>query len=157
MLDDLVLGVGGTASSDEGVTVAEDGDGILADVAEPDVGQGAGTLAVDTLEGVGANDDVAEGSTVLEDEDGGVRASVGVGVAGLATVELLVASVERAGDGGRLGERDDAAGAGRDVEGLAHGKASHGGGDDNVGEEHFGVKVVGRSDDRRSFLVKDSE
>lgn len=46
----------------------------LADVTEPDVLQGAGTLAVDALELVRSNDDVAQGCTVLQDEHGVVGA-----------------------------------------------------------------------------------
>ena len=41
MLDDLVLGLLGATADNEGVSGSEDGDGILANVAEPDVGQSA--------------------------------------------------------------------------------------------------------------------
>ena len=47
-----------------------EGDGVLADVLEPDVLEGAGALAVDALGLAGADDDVAEGGAVLEDEHG---------------------------------------------------------------------------------------
>lgn len=43
VLDDLVLGLLGSSADDGGVTGTEDGDGVLADVAEPDVSQCAGT------------------------------------------------------------------------------------------------------------------
>lgn len=46
----------------------------LADITEPDVGQGAGSLAVDALELVLSNDHVAQGCSVLQDEHGTVGA-----------------------------------------------------------------------------------
>jgi hypothetical protein len=60
-LDDLVVGGEGAAA---------DGDGVFADVLEPDIGDGAGAKAVDALGLVGADDDVGDGGAVLEDEDG---------------------------------------------------------------------------------------
>lgn len=48
----------------------------LADIAEPDVGQSAGSLAVDALELVLSNDDVAQGCAVLQDEHGVVIAYI---------------------------------------------------------------------------------
>ena len=65
----------------------------LANVTEPDVLQGAGTLAVDTLELLSTDDDVGESSTVLKDENSVVRSSVGIGVASLSTVVLLVTHI----------------------------------------------------------------
>lgn len=37
VLDDFVAGLGGASALDEGVAGAEDGDGVFADVAKPDV------------------------------------------------------------------------------------------------------------------------
>lgn len=118
VLDDLILGLLRAAALDEGVAVAEEGDGVLADVTEPDVGEGAGALAVDALKLVLADNDVAELGAILEDEDRVGAAGVLVAVARAATVVLLVAAVEGALDDGRGGERDDVAGAGGDFEGL---------------------------------------
>lgn len=154
VLDDLVDGARGAAALDEDVAVAEGGDGIfsvsmsfskklgngghtLAHLAEPDVGQRAGALAVDALELVRADDDIAQAGAVLEDEDGRVGARVGVRVARAAAVELLVAVVDGAADDRGLGEGDDAAGAGGDVEALGRGEGREGGGGGD-GELHGG-------------------
>lgn len=118
MLDDLVLGFLSTTSNNQGITSTKDGDGVLANVTEPDVGQGARTHAVNTLERIGTDDDVGDGSAVLEDEDGIAAASVLVRVTWLATVKLLVRKVDLASDGAGLGERHNVTGAGGDVEGL---------------------------------------
>ena len=136
MLDDLVLGFLSTTSNDQGITSAKDGDGVLANVTEPDVGQGARTHAVNTLERIGTDDDVGDGSAVLEDEDGVGAASVGIRVALVAAVVLAVLEVNLAGDDGRLGERDDGARAGRDVESLRRGKGSNEGRELDSGELH---------------------
>lgn len=69
VLDNLVIGASGTAALDESVTVTLEGEGILADLLPPDVLDGARTLAVNTLNLVGADDDVLEGGSVLKDED----------------------------------------------------------------------------------------
>ena len=140
MLDDLVLGLCGTAALDQDIAGTESGDGVFADITEPDVGQGTSTLAVDALQGVLADDDVGELSAILEDEDGAVAAGVGVAVAGPATVELLVAAVEGAADGGWLGQGDDAAGAGWDVEGLSCAEASQSAEGKGGGELHLELK-----------------
>lgn len=48
-----------------------DRNGILADIFEPHVLDGAATTnAVDTLVLIGANDDITESSTLSKDEDG---------------------------------------------------------------------------------------
>jgi len=44
VLDNFVAGLSGASALDEGVAAAEDGDGVFADVAEPDVCQGAGAF-----------------------------------------------------------------------------------------------------------------
>jgi len=118
VLDDLVFGLCGATALNEDVTVAQCGDGVLADIAEPDIGQSACTLAVDALKCVLANDDVGELGAVIEDEDGAVAAGVVVAVARSATIELAVATVEGATDGGWLGKRNDATHTGWDLEGL---------------------------------------
>lgn len=73
MLDDLVRGVVGTTADDPGLLaglVVLDGDGILADVLEPNVLDGAVAVAVDTLGLVLANDGVLQGSAGTDHEDG---------------------------------------------------------------------------------------
>jgi len=50
VLDDLVGGSLSTSALDEGVSVTLEGESVLADVDPPDVLDGAGTLAVDTLD-----------------------------------------------------------------------------------------------------------
>lgn len=42
----------------------------FADITEPDVGQGAGSLAVDAFELILSNDHVAQGRSILQDEHG---------------------------------------------------------------------------------------
>ena len=69
VLDDLVCGVESTTADDVGSTITLDGDGILADVLEPDKLQRARAQAVNTLTLVGTDDDVAESGTLLEDKD----------------------------------------------------------------------------------------
>lgn len=51
-------------------SITLDGDGILADVLEPDKLQGARAKAIDTLALVSTDDDVAEGGALFENEDG---------------------------------------------------------------------------------------
>lgn len=110
----------------------------LADVTEPNVGQRASTLAVDSLELVLADDDVGDAGAVLQNEDGAVATGVSVGIALPATVELLVSIVLGARDDAGLGKRNDASRAGGDVEGLGRGETSHGGGQSSVDELHCG-------------------
>lgn len=114
----------------------------LADITEPDVLKSAGTLAVNTLQLVGTNDDVGDGSTILKDEDSGSRSSVLVGVASTSTVVLLVSVILGASDGLRLGERDDATNTGWDLQGLGRGHGGQNGSEDGSGELHF-ESVVG--------------
>ncbi|KAF4254368.1 hypothetical protein CNMCM8812_008062 [Aspergillus fumigatus] len=76
VLDDLVVGVAGAAADDAPEDChwrkwkGEREVFTLADVSPPDVLDGAGALAVDTLDLVGADNGVLEGGAVLEDEDG---------------------------------------------------------------------------------------
>lgn len=90
----------------------------FADVTEPDVLEGTGTLAVNTFKSVGSDDDVAQSSSVLEDKDSVGRSSVLVRVAGVATVKLLVAIVLHSRDDADGREGHDTARARGDVEGL---------------------------------------
>jgi hypothetical protein len=124
MLNDLVLGLARTTTLDQRVASTKDGNSILADVAEPDVADRARPFAVDTLERVGADDDVGEGGAVVENEDCAVAASVCVRVAGLSTVELSVAEINAARDDRGRRKRNDVSDAGWDVQGLRGGKCS---------------------------------
>lgn len=68
VLEDLVLGAESTAAGDGGGLAGFlllDGESVLADGGPPDVGQLAGAHAVDTLNLVGADDDVGERGTGL--------------------------------------------------------------------------------------------
>ena len=79
----LVLSVESTTAVDLGgraSLLVLDGESVLADGRPPDVGQSAGTLAVDTLDLVGSNDDVGDAAALLDLED-----SVGVATLGLAS------------------------------------------------------------------------
>lgn len=60
--------------------------------------EGAGTLAVDTLDLVGTDDDVLEGGTVLELEDGVLVTALGLASALNTTAVGLEATVEGALD-----------------------------------------------------------
>jgi hypothetical protein len=108
----------------------------LANVTEPHVPQGAGTLAVNSLELTRANNDVGQGSTVLKNENGILASSVLVGVAGATTVILSVAQVHVAGDRAGLGERDDRSDSGRDVQSLRCGETCQSRGGKDVLEQH---------------------
>lgn len=91
LLEHLVLGLEGTAAGDGSglpVSLLLDGEGVLADGAPPDVGQGAGPEAVDTLDLVGADNHVGEASTVLDLEDGIAVAALLLTGTGNATVVL---------------------------------------------------------------------
>lgn len=136
VLDDLVLGSAGTATSDNGIAATDNGDRIFADVTEPDVPQSAGSLTVNTLECVGTDNDVRERSTVCEDEDGVFIAGVSISVAGPATVELLVAHVHSASDRAGTGERDDVARTSRDRKSLGRCHASGKSEEDDL-RDHF--------------------
>jgi hypothetical protein len=68
-LDDLVGGVEGTATTDDGSSgLLLQSDSVLTDVLEPDILESARALAVDTLSLARADNDVAESGTVFEDE-----------------------------------------------------------------------------------------
>jgi hypothetical protein len=123
----------------------------LADIAEPDVGQGAGSLAVDTLKLVLSDDDVAQGCSILQDEHGTVRAysirficlnsllgghtSIIITVAGATTIELPVSQIDTAGDHTGRRQRDDVTHARGDVESLGTGNANEA--EDDSAGVHF--------------------
>lgn len=72
MLHDLVRGVVGTTTNDVRLLaglVVLDGDGVFADIFEPDVFQVARSVTVDPFGLVFADDDVAESSTRAKQED----------------------------------------------------------------------------------------
>jgi hypothetical protein len=124
VLNDLVGSRLSTSALDEGVTVTLQGKSVLADIDPPDVLDGAGALAVDTLDLVLADDGVLEGSAVLDDENGIRVATLSLTSAGDATAVGLKTTVESAGDGLRLGELDGALGAGdRNAGTLLHGES----------------------------------
>lgn len=94
----------------------------LADGLPPDVADGAGTHAVDTLDLVSADDGVAQAGTVLEDEDSIGLATLAA-AAGNTTAVGLQATVEGASDVLRLAERLSASGGGDGQTALAAGDA----------------------------------
>lgn len=142
MLDDLVLGAAGTTANDGGVAVTLEGESVLADSSPPDVVDGAGALAVDTLDLVGTDDGVLEGSAVLEEEDGVLVATLSLASALDATAVGLHATIEGALDGlsgligdGALGGGDGEGGALLDGTEVVGGGLGAGGGDDGRGRE----------------------
>lgn len=152
VLQDLVLGAVGTAALDVGGVAGVlvlDGEGVLADGAPPDVLEGAAALAVDTLDLVGADDDVAQRAALLDLEDGVRVAALGLAGAVDAAVVDEHASVEglAGGDGLDVGQ-GGGAGRGGDVEALldvaglgGRGDLRLGGGDgaDGQGSDENGV------------------
>jgi len=70
VLDNLVIGVLCTTAIDRASSgFLLDCDCVFADVLEPNVGQSAGTQAVNTFSLVGTNHDVRELSTIFQEED----------------------------------------------------------------------------------------
>lgn len=145
MLNNLVLSSLGTSTLDEGVTVTLDGESVLADVNPPDILDGAGTLAVDTLDLVCmllarvsqsdnarlalSDDSVLERCAVLKNENGVSIATLRLTSAGLATAVGLHATVEGARDGLSLLVGDRALGGGdRNGGTLLHSKSLSRGG-----------------------------
>lgn len=92
MLDDFVIGILCTTTDDQDIAVAESRDGVLADIAEPNVADSAFAHAVDTLQGVGTDDDVLESRTILENKDSVLGTSIAL-TALHATVKFAVAEV----------------------------------------------------------------
>jgi hypothetical protein len=116
VLDDLVLSGLSTSALDHGIAITLEGQSILADVDPPDVLDGAGTLAVDALDLVLANDGVLESATVRDLEDGVLVSTLCLASARDTTAVSLHASIESASDymgrlvgnralGGRDGKR----------------------------------------------------
>ncbi|KAJ8116580.1 hypothetical protein OPT61_g2028 [Boeremia exigua] len=152
VLDDLVLSASGTTTGDGGVTVLLEGESVLADGGPPDVLESAGTLAVDTLNLVLADDDVLESGTVSQREDGVRIATLGLTSAADTTAVGLQATVEGArdlldfleglgalaggdGDAGALGQAGEAARSLVGGAGGGHGGESQDGSSD--GSLHF--------------------
>ena len=125
----------------------------FANVSEPHVLKSACTLAVNTLELVGSDDNVRKCCAVLEDEDSSIRSAIkklvycfwgveksdlpiSVRVTLASTVELLVSKVLHTGDGGRLAQGNNATRAGWDLESLCGSKARKEGGNGDS-ELHF--------------------
>jgi hypothetical protein len=69
-LTHLVRSTLGSSSDDGSITVSLQAQGVLADLGPPDVLDGTGSLAVDTLDLVGTDDGVLQAGSALEDEDG---------------------------------------------------------------------------------------
>lgn len=84
------------------ISIALDAQGVFADGRPPDVLDGAGALAVDALDLVGADDGVLEGGAVLELEDGVGVAALGLPRALDAAAVRLHAAVEGLVGGDRL-------------------------------------------------------
>lgn len=117
----LVLSVESTATVDLGGRASLlllDGEGVLTDGRPPDVGQGASTLAVDTLDLVGSNDDVGDAASLLDLEHSVGVATLRLASALDATVEHNHTTIEGLASGNGLGSRQGR-GAGRGREGAA--------------------------------------
>lgn len=125
----------------------------------------AGSLAVDTLNLVLANDDVLESSAILDHEDSVLVTTLDLASAANTTAVGLHATVEDTADllgglegngtlGGRDGKRSTLAKS-KGIVGGGNGRASSGeassGSNDGDGELHFDAKKKG---DRKWFGVK---
>lgn len=111
----LVISVESTTTNDLGgraSLLVLDGESVLADGRPPDVGQSASTLAVDTLDLVGADDDVGDAAALLDLEDSVGVATLRLAGARDATVEHDHATIEGLASGNGLGSRQGR-GAGR--------------------------------------------
>ena len=105
VLDNLVVGTVGTTTDDVGcvtIVLLLDRKGVLADSAPPDVGDGAGTLAVNTLDLVGSNDDVGQRAALLDLENGVRVATFILARAVNTTVVHVHSTVERLARGDRV-------------------------------------------------------
>lgn len=118
MLDNFVNSVLCSPADNERITRAKDGDCIFADITEPDVGQVARAQAVNAFKRVSTNNDIGDGRAILEDENSILAASIVIRVAWVATVELLVAKILVSSDDARLGQCDDVARSGRDIQSV---------------------------------------
>lgn len=81
---------------------------------------------MDAFKLAGSDDDVRDASTIGEDEDCAVTSGVVVSVAVSTAVEFLVAEILGAGDCRWRAQRDDAATASRDVQGLSAAQSEEG-------------------------------
>lgn len=126
----------------------------LADCGPPDVLECAGTLAVDTLNLVLANDDVLKSGTVSQREDGVRVTALSLTSAADTTAVGLEATVERAGNLLGLGESLSAGGGGDGesgalveaeevVGGLVGRDGSGGGGESQDGSSDGSLHVDG--------------
>lgn len=118
VLNNLVNSIGCSTTDNKSVTSAEDGNGIFADVTEPDVGQRARAQAVDTLERIGADDNIGDGGAVLQNEDGILAASVIVRVTLVTTVKLFVSEVNGTCDDASFWQRNDFADTSGNVQNM---------------------------------------
>lgn len=159
VLHNLVGSGLGTSALDHGVAVSLDGESVLTDIDPPDVLDGAGSLAVDTLNLVLADDGVLQGTAGLDGEDG-IRVTALILTSALDTTAVgLHATVKGARDDvrrlvgdGALGGWDGESGTLVQVEACrsggsrASGDGGHEGGDggsDGDGELHFVGWLVG--------------
>lgn len=69
MLDDLISGFVGTTANNIGCAAALDGDGILADVLEPNEFESARSKAVHAFTLIGANNDVSKLRPIFKDKN----------------------------------------------------------------------------------------
>jgi len=69
VLNDLVFSARGTTAGDDGVSIALESEGVLADGGPPNVGEGACTHTVNSFDLVLADDGVLQSSAVLKDKD----------------------------------------------------------------------------------------
>lgn len=110
VLENLVLGSEGATRGDGGGlagVLVLDGESVLANSRPPDVVESAATVAVDTLDLVGSDDDVGELGALLEDEDGVRVTTFGLASAGDTAVESLHATIEGGTSGDGLGSLED--------------------------------------------------
>lgn len=92
MLYDFVLRMLCASANDESITFTGEGNSILADIAEPDVANCAGALAVYALEGSISNNHILERCFILKNKHSIFRAGVFVSAVH-AAVEFLVVEV----------------------------------------------------------------
>jgi|SRR5690242_3020862 len=124
----------------------------LADCGPPDVLESAGTLAVDTLNLVLANDDVLERSTVSKVEDGVGVTTLSLTGAANTTAVGLEATVKGAGNLLGLGEGLSAlAGGDRDAGALGQAGKAAGSLVGRAGGSHGGESQDGSSDGSLHF------
>jgi hypothetical protein len=136
VLNDLVRSRLRTSALDKRIAIALERERVLADIDPPDVLNGAGALAMHTLDLILADDGVLESGTVLQLENGVRVASLDLTGARDATAVGLHAAIEDAGDDldrlvgdGALGGRNGEAGAFVEAEELGGSVGSRTSGD----------------------------